>query len=208
MARLARLEHTVSTTPTPSPPTLRTPRLTLRPATVADSAGLAAIANDMRIAQWLLRMPHPYAPADAEKWISTLASAFDGGEEVVFIISGNGAAGAPPAGEVMGAIGLRFTAIHRRAELGYWLGVAYWRGGYATEAAQAVVDYGFERGDLDRIHAEHFDGNDASARVLLKAGMTREGVLRSHTLRFGRRNDGVAYGILRDEWLARRNTPC
>lgn len=207
----------MSATPTPPPstptptgpqPTLATPRLTLRPASTSDAAPMAAIANDMRIARWLLLMPHPYAPVDAENWIATHAPAFERGEEAVFAICGSGAADAPPAGELMGVIGLRINRTHRRAELGYWLGLAYWRGGYATEAAQAVVDYGFGRGDLDRIHAEHFDGNDASGRVLTKVGMVREGVLRSHTLRFGRRNDGVAYGILRDEWLARRNSSC
>lgn len=184
-------------------PTLRTERLTLRPATLDDSAAVVALANDMRIAQWLLRMPHPYAESDARVWISTHQAGFERGEDIVLFITERDPTAPGESGRLMGAIGLQVNTTHRRAELGYWLGLEFWGRGFASEAGRAIIDYGFARGDIDRIHAEHFDGNEASGRVLAKLGMTHEGVLRGHSLRFGRRRDGVAYGILRTQWLER-----
>ena len=67
-----------------------------------------------------------------------------------------------------------------------------------------VVDYGFGDLDLLRIYATHFARNPASGRVMQKAGMTREGCLRQHVLRWDVPQDLVYYGILRDEWLVLR----
>src|SRR6266702_4171342 len=64
-------------------------------------------------------------------------------------------------GRLCGGIGLHPQMEHRRAELGYWIGVPYWRNGYATEAAQAVVRHGLEQFKLNCIFAAHFKQNVA-----------------------------------------------
>ena len=85
------------------------------------------------------------------------------------------------------------------AELGYWIGVPYWDKGYATEAAQAVLRYGFENMQLQRIFAMHFKENVASGNVLRKIGMKHEGCMRQHILKWGKFIDIELFGILRQE---------
>jgi RimJ/RimL family protein N-acetyltransferase len=84
------------------------------------------------------------------------------------------------------------------------IGVPYWNQGYATEAAQHAVDWGFQQLGLNRIYAQHFGSNPASGRVMQKMGMKYEGTLRQHYIRFGEVQDAVCYGILRDEWQAKQ----
>jgi ribosomal-protein-alanine N-acetyltransferase len=100
---------------------------------------------------------------------------------------------------LVGAIGLGIEPEHSRAELGYWVGVPFWREGYATEAGREVVRYAFEELGLNRVYAFHFTRNPASGRVLEKIGMTHEGARRAHTLKGSEYLDNEAYGILRDE---------
>jgi RimJ/RimL family protein N-acetyltransferase len=100
----------------------------------------------------------------------------------------------------IGMIGLHVREDHKRGEVGYWIGLPYWNQGYATEAAQRIVDFGFGQIGLNRIHAQHFASNPASGRVMQKIGMKHEGVLRQHFIRFDETRDAVCYGILRDEW--------
>jgi len=95
-----------------------------------------------------------------------------------------------------GGVGLRIESDHRRAELGYWIGVPHWGNGYATEAAGAVVNYGFSMLGLRRIFASHFANNSASARVLRKIGMRREGCQRAHVLKWGQFIDLELYGMV------------
>jgi RimJ/RimL family protein N-acetyltransferase len=106
-------------------------------------------------------------------------------------------------GEVCGVIGLRVEPEHRRAELGFWLGVPYWGRGYCTEAAQAVVAFGFEVLKLNRIYAGHFKGNTASQRVMLKLGMRHEGCFRQHILKWDRFVDLENYALLASEFATR-----
>src|SRR5229473_1985998 len=95
-----------------------------------------------------------------------------------------------------GGVGLRIEPDHHRAELGYWIGVPHWGKGYATEAAGAMVKYGFETLGLHRIFASHFANNSASARVLRKIGMRHEGSQRGHILKWGEFLDIEMYGMV------------
>jgi RimJ/RimL family protein N-acetyltransferase len=88
---------------------------------------------------------------------------------------------------------------HDRAELGYWIGKPFWGRGYATEAARALVQYGFDTLGLHRIYARHLTRNPASGRVLHKIGMTHEGYRRKHEKKWGIYEDDKLYGILRDD---------
>jgi RimJ/RimL family protein N-acetyltransferase len=97
---------------------------------------------------------------------------------------------------LVGAISLRIELPQRRAELGYWVGVPYWGRGFATEAARAMIEFGFRRLSLHRIYAHHFVRNPASGRVMEKAGMQHEGTLRGHFFRWGAPEDVAVWGIL------------
>ncbi len=87
----------------------------------------------------------------------------------------------------------------RRGWIGYCLNRNYWNQGLGTETARALVAFGFERLDLHRIFATCDSDNNASRRVLEKAGMTREGLLREEKWVKGRWRDSLVYGILAGE---------
>lgn len=178
------------------PPTLRTARLVLRPFTVADAPDVQRLAGAPEVAATTLNIPHPYADGMAEKWIGAHTAACAEGREAVFAVTLDGA--------LAGAVGLVLERAHRRAEMGWWIGVPYWRRGLATEAARAALDWGFESLGLHKVLARHVPENPASERVMEKLGMTREGVQRQHVLKNGRFRDLVAWAILRPEWEARR----
>jgi [ribosomal protein S5]-alanine N-acetyltransferase len=80
------------------------------------------------------------------------------------------------------------------------VGRDWWGQGYATEAARAVLRYGFEELKLNRIYAHHMTKNPASGRVLEKIGMQREGCLRQMIRKWGVLEDVVLYAILRQDW--------
>ncbi len=73
---------------------------------------------------------------------------------------------------------LRVDHNHQKGELAYWVGQTYWGKGYATEAAEAMVAFGFETLELNRIHAATLTVNPASSRVMEKAGMRLEGTMK------------------------------
>ena len=146
-------------------PVLATERLILRAPCFEDARTIAALANDRRIAENTLRIPHPYGLADAQSFI-TAANASDG--EIVFLIARRG-------GDVIGGCGIaRFG--EEPPEIGYWLGVSFWGQGYATEAVRAVIDHAFGDPGYDAVAGGARVSNPASRRVLEKCGFQWTGV--------------------------------
>ena len=103
-------------------------------------------------------------------------------------------------GSLLGNITLRINQSDEHGELGYWIGKPYWNMGYATEATQAVIRYGFEVLGLQRIFAGHFTRNPASGRVMQKAGMTYKGCFRKHHKKWDVFEDLAYYGIIRGDY--------
>jgi ribosomal-protein-alanine N-acetyltransferase len=91
---------------------------------------------------------------------------------------------------------------HGRAEISYALAPAYWGQGFATEAARAVIRFGFERMALNRVEALVHPENIASRRVLMKVGMVAEGMLRQVLALKGVPTDHMIYSLLRADWRA------
>src|SRR4051812_2921679 len=171
-------------------PVLQNERFILRAFRLEDAAGVVPLIGARGVAATTLRIPHPYSSEDFTHFVNHLQNE----AEPVFALT------LRPEGSVIGAIGLRIDEAHRRAELGYWIGTPYWARGFATEAAAAMLRYGFEDLQLHRIFAEHFAHNPASGRVLAKIGMRHEGCHRGHVLKWGEFVDAEQYGILREEW--------
>ena len=104
------------------------------------------------------------------------------------------------SGELSGSCGVRIRSVNRReAVMGYVYRRDVWGNGYATEAARVLVAFGFEQLGMHRIYATCDVNNVASARVLEKAGMQREGLLRQDMLLRGRWRDSYLYAILEDD---------
>ena len=180
-------------------PRLRTPRLVLRAFTRADSDTVTRLAGEREIAVNTLNIPHPYEQRHAIEWIDSHAGQLHRHEAATFAVTRSS------DGILLGAAGLILDAEHRSGELGYWIGRPYWGQGFATEAARAVVEWGFDELDLHRVHASHFPRNPASGNVLRKLGMRSEGRLREHVLKWGEFLDIEMYGVLREEF-ARTNS--
>lgn len=175
-------------------PLIDTERLILRPLTQADAAVVQFLAGDKAIASTTLSIPHPYNQGQAMKWIKNIKGDIADGKSVVFAITENN------NGNLLGTVGLLINKEHDRAEMGYWIGKDYWGKGYCTEAAVAVLEYGFESLGLNRIFANHFKGNGASGRVMQKIGLNYEGSRRGHIKKWGQYKDIVSYGLLREEY--------
>src|SRR5438477_3216766 len=79
-------------------------------------------------------------------------------------------------GELIGQVGLvtQFVEAQREVEIGYLLRSEFWHKGYATEAASACRDYGFQYLDLMRLISLIRSENDPSIRVAERVGMHRE----------------------------------
>ena len=183
----------------PATPTVHTERLALRELRMEDAHAIAMRAGDKHVARFLIAVPSPYPVALAARWITARIAWWPQGRGVTLAITKR----ATP-NELLGTVSLRRYARDRRAELGYWLGMDAWGQGYATEAADALVDLGFSRLGLSRIYAQVLDGNDASCRVLEKLGMLSEGIRRAHVRKGKRLCDVHLFGMLRDEWRDRR----
>jgi len=180
----------------PGAPVLETERLVLRELTLDDARAVAERAGDKRVARYLIAVPTPYPITLATRWIAGRIAWWSQGRGVTLAIARSDA----PA-DLLGTVSLRRFVRDRRAELGYWLGADAWGKGYATEAAGALVDFGFGEMALARIYAHVLEGNAASCRVLDKLGMINEGIRRQHVRKGKKLMDVVLYGMLRDEWL-------
>jgi [ribosomal protein S5]-alanine N-acetyltransferase len=174
------------------PQQIETTRLKLRPFEPSDIPQLVSLIGAREVAATTLRIPHPYTEEDARAFLAMPPS-----DEATFAIV------LRDADRLCGGMGLRVEEEHRRAELGYWIGVPYWGNGYATEAGLAVLRFGFQQLGLNRIFASHFRHNPASGKVLTKLGMRHEGCLRQHLRKWGTSVDSEVYGILREEWERR-----
>ena len=169
---------------------LETKRLTLRPYALSDIPALTPLIGAREVAANTMRIPHPYTESDAQEFIATTQSELSKGDELRLAIV------IRDIDALCGGVGLRIDADHRRAELGYWVGKPYWGNGYATEAARALVEHGFETLRLHRIFASHFASNTRSGNVLRKIGMRHEGRQRAHISKWGESFDLEMYGIL------------
>jgi RimJ/RimL family protein N-acetyltransferase len=177
-------------------PVLQTERLRLRPPELTDAPVIQALAGDRRIAETTLNIPHPYSEDAALMWIMGSRQRLQDGSDYTFAIIRHSDQ------QFIGAVGIH-PGHNRQAEIGYWVGVPYWGQGYATEAARCVVQFGFEVLGLNRIYATYFAHNPASRRVMEKSGMTFEGILRQHVIKWDQPVDLGCCGILRAEYEAR-----
>ncbi len=108
---------------------------------------------------------------------------------------------------VIGWCCLQISSGDRRVgELMYVLNRNFWKHGYASEAAQAMVDYGFSKLQLHRIYATCRPENTGSWHVLEKLGMRREGLLRENVWIRGSWWDSYLYAIVDDEWKTQKNS--
>ena len=162
--------------------TLSTERLTLRRFRATDDVAFQALAGDWEVSRMTSDIPHPLSLADARHWLEPAAG------ESRFAIEREG--------RLIGGAGY-FRRASGVAEVGFWLGRAYWRQGYATEAVAALLRHGFADASQQAFSSSHFIDNPASERVLAKLGFEPAGT--GHIWSVARGEDVAA----RYYWLSR-----
>lgn len=174
-------------------PVLVTERLVLRPPHEDDIPELVALADNRHVAEMLARMPHPYGEAEARAYLHASATRTGGAGYAVTLAA---------TGAYIG--GASLNPAPDGLELGYWIGQPYWGGGYATEAAHALVDLAFRATGIERLHVSCRVLNGASRRVIHKCGFQYVGQGMIDSIAAGR----VAverYMLDRGTWVALRS---
>jgi ribosomal-protein-alanine N-acetyltransferase len=99
-------------------------------------------------------------------------------------------------------IGVRKIGGHRQGTIGWLLGLKYQKQGLATEAAKALVTFGFDVMGLHRIYARTNRDNTRSWLLMARIGMRQEAHSKESHIVKGERHDEVVYAVLADEWKA------
>jgi [ribosomal protein S5]-alanine N-acetyltransferase len=156
------------------PEQIETERLHLRPMRITDAADIfARYAQDPEVARYMTWRPHQGTEESVE-FLRRCEQAWRLGTAHAWAITLAGDS------QVIGSIELRLDG--HRAEIGYVLARAEWGKGYMTEAARAVADMSLALPGVYRVAAMCDVENAASARVMEKVGMQREGLLRRYIL--------------------------
>lgn len=172
---------------------IETERLLLRPLHIDDSEIIETLAGDYEVAKTTLTIPHPYPAGSAIHFIEGVLEAEKQGRSVFAITL-------KETKIFIGIMGINVTQAHRRGELAYWVGKPFWGQGYGTEAAGAVMSFGFEQLMLNKIFAQAFTSNPGSWRIMEKIGLKYEGTLKQHFARADEFFDVAQYGLLKEEY--------
>lgn len=178
-------------------PTLETKRLILRPLDLEDAQDMYDYARDPLVAR--------YVPWEVHRSIDDSLAYLNTAVE-------DRAAGRPHSwamvskinNKMVGTAGfVRWRPEHSAAEIGYVLARPLWGQGFTSEAVKTIIDFGFTRMELNRIEAFCVEENLSSAGVMVKCGMTMEGLLRDYLRLKGVLYNYKIHSILRREWEER-----
>jgi ribosomal-protein-alanine N-acetyltransferase len=180
---------------------LETKRLVLEPVTVANAGVLWRIMQ-MRLLREFQDVPR-YSRDDFERRVAARPKRLDvratGRFEWLVIVAATK--------EPIGWISLRLGEQHRgTAEIGYSIVTGYRSGGYATEAAQALVEHAFEETSLRKIDACCVPENAPSRRLLKRVGFHEIRVQHNGAIVRGRPVDIVIYELPREVWETSRSS--
>jgi len=165
---------------------LFTHRLHLRRITAGDADVLQQAMGDYDILQWTSKVPYPFTLQDAKDYIIRHQETFIGSWLILH------------KDKVVGGIAAD-------DQLGYWITKDAWGQGFATEAAERVIDFVFEEAGKDLIRAGYFDGNAGSRNTLVKLGFEDEAPGNMLSLaRGGGRYPGMMMRLTRNAWAARQ----
>ena len=182
-----------------------TPRLVLREFTADDWRAVLAYQRDPRYLRF-----YPWADrteAEVRAFVQMFLDQQDDRPRRKFQLAiALGDDGRADGGRLIGNCGLRRSAQNEwEGDIGYELAPEHWGHGYATEAAQAMVDFGFRELGLRRVSSWCIADNTASANVLERLGLKLEGRLRENEYFKGCWWDTLTYGLLRSEWETLRS---
>lgn len=170
--------------------------LYLRPATVADAAGLFRIIDTQRpyLREWLPFVDLTKQEADTALYLQTIAGS---STDKVYVIVAEEA--------VVGLIGFKsIEYFNRRLEIGYWLSEQQQGKGIMRRSCSRLIQHAFEDLNMNRVQLKVAIGNHRSSNIPEKLGFTPEGIEREGELLNGRFHDLQVYSLLRKEWAVKR----
>ena len=177
---------------------VRSPRLSLRPLSAADTAALLAYRSRADVCRYV-----PFTPMDtamiAERLVTVWArtSLTDEGQNLTLGVE------VTATGQLVGDVVLMWhSREHRGGEIGYVINPAFGAHGYATEAVRSVLGLAFDVLGLHRVIARVDARNDASARLARRLGMRQEAFLVQNEWFKGEWTDELDFALLAEEWAA------
>ncbi len=175
----------------PDVPVLRGARCVLRPLGINDAPSLQLHADNELVWRNLFEgFPRPYTLADAQNWCAVTSHSPAMG--LVWGIERDG--------QIVGCISVRPESGWMRcnAEVGYWIGQAYWRRGIASEALRLVTSWAWASlPEVTRLFAPIFAWNEGSQGVARKCGYDKEAELRRSAIKAGQVIDRVQWAAIR-----------
>ena len=151
-------------------PKIQTERLLLRRIKMADAHDMYDYASRPEVTRYLLWYEHPDL-SYTKRYIAYVDTQYRAGEFYDFAIIER------ESKKMIGTCGFtRLDGENSTGEVGYVLHPSFWGKGYATEAVEAIIRFGFEKLGLHRIEGRYMENNVASRRVMEKCGMRLEGV--------------------------------
>ena len=177
-------------------PVLDSTRLRLRELRENDAAALLAVYGDMEAMRYWSGSPWT-GIAQAHAHLQRAARDLHSGGVLPWAIADRA------NDELIGTLTLfKLDRDHRRAEIGYVLGPAYWGKGLASEALRLVLHHAFDALQLERIEADTDPRNASSRRMLERLGFVQEGTLRKRWFVNDEWCDTAIYGLLREDFRA------
>jgi ribosomal-protein-alanine N-acetyltransferase len=174
---------------------LKTERLLLRKVTQEDLDDFYAWASDPEVTHYVTWHAHT-SPEETQEFINRILDRYKHAKIAPWAIVDR------QENRMIGLNGFcTWDVRHHRAELAYVLSRPHWGKGYITETSQAIINFGFQNMNLNRIFARCRVPNIGSARVMEKCGMTYEGTLREVAFVKNQFVDLKYYALLKKDWL-------
>ncbi|MGE7760081.1 GNAT family N-acetyltransferase [Peribacillus sp. NPDC097895] len=172
-------------------PTIESERLVMRKVTMNDAEGMFAYASNRKVSRFVTWEAHR-SLCDTKDFIQFVLQSYEDQKIAPWGIQHK------ESGKLIGTIDfVSWQVNHHSAEIGYVLAPEYWGSGLMTEAAKTIIAFGFENMNLVRIQARCFVENLASERVMQKAGMSFEGIIRKGMFVKGKHEDLKLYSIIK-----------
>jgi ribosomal-protein-alanine N-acetyltransferase len=173
---------------------MRTPRLAFRKLSLEDEQAIFHYSSNPEVTQYVI-FPTHRSLEDAQAFIKLNLEKYEKGQVACWAVT------LCDTGELVGTADFCWWSLdQRKAEVGFCFAKEQWSKGYASEALMGLIKFGFMHMELHRIEARCFEENKASARVMEKAGMLHEGLMRDFIYVKGRYWNIHQYAILRDDF--------
>ncbi|MCM3360089.1 GNAT family protein [Psychrobacillus sp. MER TA 171] len=175
-------------------PQLETERLILRKITLGDAEDMYTYGSNPEVSKYVTWDQHNTIE-DTKEFIHFILKQYEKKDIAPWGIEYK------ETGQFIGTIDfVQWQIKHDSAEIGYVLSPDYWGQGLTTEAAEALIHFGFNHMDLIRIQARCFVENVGSSRVMEKVGMSYEGTMRKGMKVKGKHVDLKIYSILKEDF--------